>query len=167
MSSVGSQANPEVAEARALLIRAMVGPSWSERSLVGKSLALLGHAPLWSVLAVCTGILHRLWAPRRFGVLGFDVGGLSCRGACEQTWFVWIIRTSVLTGVIGGGCLVGLGTWRREQEIARLLSLSHSGVLREYERWRARHDAAEAQEHREADLGSLARRTAEHLNRRG
>jgi len=166
MSSVGSHANPEVAKARALLIRAMVGLSWSERAFVGKGLALVGHALLWLVLAVCTAFFAG-FGLLVVGVLGFDVGGPSCRGACENAWFVWIIRTSVLTGVIGGGCLIGWGIWWRELEIARLRLLSHGGLLHEYERWRARQDAVEAQEQREADLDYLARRTAEHLNRRG
>ena len=162
LSSVGSQSNPEVAKARALLIRAMVGPSWSDRSCVGKGVALLGHALLWVVLAVCTAFFAG-FGLLVVGVQRFDVGGPSCRGACEEASFVSIIRTSVLMGMIGGGCVVGSFAWQRKREITRLRSLSHSGVLREYERWRARQDAVEAQEQREADLDYLARRTAEHL----
>ncbi len=155
----------EVAKARALLIRAMAGTSWSERSFVGKTVALLGHTLLGLVLAVCIGFFAGFGLVV-VGVLGFDVGDASCRGACEQAWFEWVIRTSVLVGMIGGGCGVGWSARSRQREIACLRSLSHTGLLREYDRRRARQDAAEAQARREEELDYLARRTAEHLNRR-
>ena len=130
----------KVAKARALLIRAIAGPSWSERSLVGKTVALLGHALLWLVLGSCIAFLAG-FGLLVVGILGFDEGGPSCRGACEEAWFVWVIRASVLMGLVGGGCVVGLCAWQREREIARLGSLSHSALLRAFERSRQRDEA--------------------------
>ena len=108
----GPSPDANVAKARALLIRAIAGPSWSERSLVGKTVALLGHALLWLVLGSCIAFVAG-FALLIVGILGFDVGGLSCRGTCEEAWFVWVIRASVLTGLVSGGCVVGSCARRR------------------------------------------------------
>ncbi len=161
-----SPRDAEVAKARALLIRTMAGTAWSERSFVGKAVALLGHVLLWLVLAVCMAFFAGFGLVV-VGVLGFDVGDPSCRGACEEAWFEWLIRASALTGVIGAGCIVGWSTQSRERKITRLKSLSPSALLRAYDRWRVRQEAAEAQARREEELDYLARRTAEHLSRRG
>lgn len=159
ISSSTSADDAELARARAFLTRLMAGTPWAERTLLSKGAAVVGYTLCGVVMAgVITSFVG--FGLLLIAVVAFDVGGPTCRTACEHAWFAWIIRTSFYGGLTAATCVVAWRVSWGEREVARLRSLSHDEFLREYRGWRVRRDAAEAMAQRQDELDYLARQTA-------